>query len=95
MRLSSLKASINRSVSIMQYDHGKEIKGITMQVGIPLSRPVKLYERSTGLLVSVAISTSDGKYRFRGLPALVKFTVVAIDPANQFNAVIQDNVVPK
>ena len=95
MMLSSLKASINRSLSIIQYDHGKEIKGITMQVGIPLSSPVKLYERSTGLLVSTAISTSDGEYRFRGLPALMKFTVVAIDPTKQFNAVIQDNVVPK
>lgn len=95
MRLSSLKASINRSLSIMQYDHGKEIKGTISQVGIPLSRPVRLYERSTGTLVSIAHSASNGNYGFRGLPAGIKFIVMAIDSTNQFNAVIQDNVVPK
>lgn len=36
-----------------------------------------------------------GEYTFKGLPKGYKYAVFARDSAQEFNAVIQDNVVPK
>lgn len=71
----------------------KLIKGLTCKLGVPLSCEVRAYSRETGEMLSKAQSNLAGRYILYGLNA--SNYVVAIDPNNQFNAVIQDNVVPK
>lgn len=55
---------------------------------------VRLYEKFTGLMVERTIPRIDNSYSFKSLKKC-KFIVVAVDQKQQFNAVIQDNVVPK
>ena len=52
------------------------------------------YERTTGKKVGECVADKHGKYSFRGLTAANHF-IIAHHPESTFNAVIQDNVVPK
>ena len=70
------------------------IKGTTKKLGTIFSSSVFLFNPFTQ---KTLITTSDvnGGYKFLGLPKGQKFVVFARDDANQYNAVIQDNVVAK
>lgn len=57
--------------------------------------PVRLYERLTGRLIKQAAADSNGYYFFNGISKSIKYTIISIDNNGLFNAVIQDNVVPK
>jgi hypothetical protein len=70
------------------------IKGSVKKMGVPLLCRVRLHESISGTLVMETMTDKDGNYEFTRL-ARLKFFIVAHDPASQFNAVIQDNVVPK
>ncbi len=70
------------------------IKGITSELGAPVSRLVRIYCRSNGALIKTIRSDVQGRFKAY-LPNLIQFTLVSIDPKRNFNAVIQDNVVPK
>lgn len=70
------------------------IAGVTTQLGIPVSRKVRAYMRSTGVLIGSVVSDMSGQYKMY-LPESLAYTIVSIDPDKHFNAVIQDNVVPK
>jgi|GEM_PF-1551524 len=70
------------------------IKGKTMVLSQGLSCIVSLHDRKTRNVLRSTISNTDGSYSFTGLP-LGKFFVMALHPVPNYNAVIQDNVVPK
>lgn len=75
-------------------DKGLLIKGQVSQTGVPLPCRVRLFEKLSGQLVAEILTDENGNYEFDHLTR-VRFFTVAHHPASQFNAVIQDNVVPK
>lgn len=73
---------------------GYSIKGQVKELGNNIPCRVRLFEKSTGRLIADVATDEAGNYKFLNL-IKTKFFVVAHHPASQFNAVIQDNVVPK
>jgi hypothetical protein len=73
-----------------------QIKGVIKKLGGDYSRvPVCIFKKSNRQLLWETKSKSDGSYSFRNIAKELECFVVAFDPNNQYNAVIQDNVVPK
>lgn len=70
------------------------IVGRIYELGIPVARQVNIYNRNNGMLIATTKSDADGRYRVNA-PLINAYTITSIDPKRQFNAVIQDNVVPK
>lgn len=70
------------------------IRGRVSELGIKLPCRVRLFEKNSGRLIADVLTNDAGYYEIRGL-AKVAFFIVAHHPASKFNAVIQDNVVPK
>jgi len=70
------------------------IKGVVRELGNNLPCRVRLFEKITGEKIAEVATNKQGEYEFHGLRKS-KYVVVAHHPASQFNAVIQDNVVPK
>ena len=70
------------------------IAGRTIENGSPKSKLVRVYSRANGSLITTIKSNANGFYKIY-LPRDLAYTLVAIDENKQFNAVIQDNVVPK
>ena len=56
---------------------------------------VVLYNKANLLPVAVRRPDENGNYAFYGLNTSLKCFVIGFDQKQQFNAVIQDNVVPK
>ncbi|MEQ1419669.1 hypothetical protein [Acinetobacter indicus] len=56
---------------------------------------VVLYNKANLQPIAVRKPDENGNYKFLGLNTDLKTFVVAFDANKQFNAVIQDNVVPK
>jgi hypothetical protein len=54
-----------------------------------------LYNKANLQPIAVRKPDQNGNYQFLGLNTNLKTFVVAFDEKQQFNAVIQDNVVPK
>lgn len=78
----------------VEYGRSGIIKGTVFKQGIQIPCRVRLYEKSSGLKVSETLTDASGRYYFANLEK-IRFFLVAHDPVSQFNAVIQDNVVPK
>jgi hypothetical protein len=72
----------------------KSIRGKVKKIGVAIPCRVRLYEKSTGQKLAEVATDIEGNYEFSKVEQ-IKCFIVAHDPANQFNAVIQDNVVPK
>lgn len=70
------------------------IGGKTKKLGAPYSAPVFLFEKHS-LQVRKTLSDKDGNYQFKGVVKGREYFIVSHHPGRQFNAVIQDNVVPK
>lgn len=70
------------------------IKGIAKKLGAATQCRVRLFEKQSGTLIADILTDQNGNYEFTNL-AKVRFFIVAHDPLTQYNAVIQDNVVPK
>lgn len=70
------------------------IKGQAKELGNNIPCRVRLFEKSTGRLIADVATDEVGNYKFINLMK-ARFFVVAHHPENQYNAVIQDNVVPK
>lgn len=93
IKLSRLqKACVGSSIS-QCYGSSKIIGNIFKQ-GQAMQGRVRLHEKSTGKLICEKMTDDSGGYVFHNLNKL-NFIVIATDPVSQFNAVIQDNVVPK
>ena len=56
---------------------------------------VVLYNKANLRPIAVRKPNTNGDYQFLGLNTDLKTFIVALDQKQQFNAVIQDNVVPK
>lgn len=72
----------------------KVIKGTVKINNVPAERLVRVYAGVGGHLLAQKLSQPNGQYSFV-LPNQSSYTIAAIDHKHQFNAVIQDNVVPK
>ena len=73
-----------------------KVDGVTKKLGSNYSPvPVCLFRRDNRQLLWETKSKADGSYAFRNIAVGLECFVVAFDPNNQYNAVIQDNVVPK
>lgn len=70
------------------------IKGQVKELGNNIPCRVRLFEKNTGRLIADVETDEVGNYKFLNL-IKTKFFVVAHHPASIYNAVIQDNVVPK
>jgi len=83
-------ASLIRETTTKQ----KVIAGVVFELGRPVSREVRAYSRATGCLLAKRKSNTDGAYKLY-LPLDASYSIIAFDYNRVFNAVIQDNVVPK
>ncbi|GIT83738.1 hypothetical protein DSM16313_15200 [Acinetobacter seohaensis] len=81
-------------VNPVVYQKGLSIKGQIKEVGNNIPCRVRLFNKLTGRIVRDITTDQNGNYEFDHLLHSI-FFVVAHHPASQFNAVIQDNVVPK
>ena len=72
-----------------------KIEGAVRKQGFNFPCAVRLYERLTGRLIAQVQTDSDGFYKFLNLALGAEFAVIAHDHQRQYNAVIQDMVVPK
>lgn len=84
-------------ITVLDVDQGfGQIKGTTKKIGVNYAPvPVCVFKRSNRQLLWETTSKADGSYAFRNITVGLECFVVAFDPNNQYNAVIQDNVVPK
>lgn len=72
------------------------IKGSVKKLGQQYrDATVVLYSKANLLPIAVRKPDQNGNYQFLGLNTDLKTFIVAFDQKQQFNAVIQDNVVPK
>lgn len=86
----SIKFSISKPLNL--FIAPRLVKGETRKLGVLISCDIKAIDRNTGRLLSSTKSNESGKYILFGTK---NTCVVAFDPDKKFNAVIQDNVVPK
>ncbi|HAA06028.1 MAG TPA: hypothetical protein DCD99_01150 [Acinetobacter schindleri] len=93
MRIKT-KLSQNQNQNNITPNSVYEIKGSLKKQGMPTNGVVYLLSLRTMGLISTTKTNSNGSYEFKGLPK-TSFIVVSRDRSGQFNAVIQDNVVPK
>lgn len=66
------------------------IAGFTTKKGVPISCPVRVYHRNTGVLLSHTISNNNGRYVTVG--SRQGSYVIAVDPLEEYNIAVQDNV---
>lgn len=73
-----------------------EVKGTAKRLGQDYKDAIiVLYDKSNLRVIEVSKPDQYGNYQFLGLNTDLKTFIVAFDLKKQFNAVIQDNVVPK
>jgi hypothetical protein len=84
-------------ITVLNANHGfGQIKGTTKKVGANYSPvPVCVFRRDNRQLLWETKSKADGSYAFRNIAKGLECFVVAFDPNEEYNAVIQDKVVAK
>lgn len=95
--IANLKLVSSRDYSTEQtltYNLGMSIKGLVKEQNTPIPCRVRLFEKLTGRILFDKETDQYGNYEFNHL-TLSKYFIVAHHPVSQYNAVIQDNVVPK
>lgn len=93
MRLTTLKTSYaSLSSSSEMFRSIYSIKGYVVQK--EKSDFVRLYSSSTNQLIRTVSTDNLGNYSFNSLPQQSYFVIIR-DKTKQYNAVIQDNIVPK
>lgn len=94
--LVNIEANFSSSPEIQPITtiRGLSISGKVQQQGLILPCRVRLFEKTTGRMVFEIATDQNGYYKFDHL-LNVSFFIIAHHPQHQFNAVIQDNVVPK
>lgn len=72
------------------------IKGVVKKLGQNYKSAILVvYDKVNLHPIAAKKPQLNGGYVFNGIPASTKTFIVALDRNQQFNAVIQDNVVPK
>ena len=73
-----------------------KIKGSVKKLGQQYQdATIVLYNKANLQPIAIRKPNQNGNYQFLGLNTDLKTFIVAFDKKQQFNAVIQDNVVPK
>lgn len=93
--LNETKAGISSYPTDQNYRSVFSISGSVMQLGKKIKATVWLYLKANNQLIDIVQSDEKGNYSFKGLQKANKYFVVSHHPTGQYNAVIQDNVVPK
>lgn len=70
------------------------IAGQIQKMGTPIKNTLKIMPSSLGRVIKTVITDDDGRYKAY-VPLDQAYLVYTQDNLKQFNAVIQDNVVPK
>lgn len=73
------------------------ITGTVLEEGVPVSRTVRAYSRSTGALAGSAVSDINGDFQIGSLNSLNEYYVVALDDTGSspdYNAIIFDRIAP-
>lgn len=84
-----------RNLNVDPIQNGSySIKGQVRELGNNIPCRVRLFEKNTGRLIADIATDDAGHYEFKGLLNTM-FFIAAHHLASQYNAVIQDNVVPK
>lgn len=94
LNLKVIPAFNPNSDSLLTGNKGLSIKGQVQETGAPIPCRLRLFEKISGRLIADKLTDENGFYEFDHLTK-TKFFIVAHHPASQFNATIQDNVVPK
>lgn len=83
-------------ITILNANQGfGKISGTTKKLGTNYSPvPVCLFRRDNRQLLWETKSKADGSYAFRNIAVGLECFIVAFDPNNQYNAVIQDKITP-
>lgn len=84
-------------ITVLNTDQGfGRIMGMIQKVGVNYSPvPVCVFRRDNRQLLWETTSQKNGSYKFRNIAVGLECFVVAFDPNNQYNAVIQDKVIAK
>lgn len=91
-----LKKNMVVSAARVDYAGLGKIKGVTKKLGTNYAKClIQLLHRNSGVIVDKTRSDASGNYSFSGLKKSTLYFIVAHDPASQYNAVIQDMVIPK
>lgn len=80
--------------SVVEFSNGLSIKGSVSELNTAIPCRVRLFEKLSGRMIADISTNENGDYIFENL-GKTKFFIIAHHPSSQFNAVIQDNVVPK
>ena len=93
---SSNFININLNANFGSKNTLAKIKGSVKALGQQYQNAnVVLYNKANLQPIAVKKPDQNGNYQFLGLNTDLKTFIVAFDQKQQFNAVIQDNVVPK
>ncbi|WP_131667369.1 LamG-like jellyroll fold domain-containing protein [Psychrobacter pygoscelis] len=85
-------ASTLSTGKIVPSNYNGVITDKVLELGVPVSRKVCAYHRSTNELIAVTWSDDEGNYRLDNLRPNTEYYIVSIDHERDFNAVIQDMV---
>ncbi|HQZ60048.1 MAG TPA: hypothetical protein PLQ39_10255 [Acinetobacter sp.] len=85
-----------RMITVLNSNQGfGKVGGTIKKLGQNYSPvPVCLFRRDNRLLLWETKSKPDGSYSFRNVAVGLECFAVAFDPNNQYNAVIQDKILP-
>lgn len=89
-------AILLQKINLNQNSTIAKIQGSTRKLGKQYENAtVVLYSKANLQPISVTKPNQNGNYQFLGLNTGLKTFIVAFDKNQQYNAIIQDNVVPK
>ncbi len=94
LNLNVIQAVCPSNDLILTSDKGLSIKGKVSEKNTPIPCRVRLFEKLSGRLIADVLTDNTGYYAFDHLTQ-AKFFLVAHHPLNQYNAVIQDNIIPE
>ena len=80
--------------NVISNQKGLSIKGRVLEQSFQIPCRVRLFEKQSGRLIADKLTDKAGLYEFDHLTKAM-FFIVAHHPASQFNAVIQDNIIPE
>ena len=94
LSLNVVAALCSNEDLVLTIDKGLSIKGRVSEKNTPIPCRVRLFEKLSGRLIADVLTDNTGDYAFDHLTE-TKFFIVAHHPQNQYNAVIQDNIIPE
>lgn len=92
--MSELRGLTNIHASRLEASGGLSIIGTIRKLGFNYTKASIILINKKKKVIDSVTPNSDGGYKFDGLKK-DNYCVAAFDTTKQFNAVIQDNVVPK